>query len=479
MKKVFFNFVYNTGYQILVILIPIITTPYLARIIGADGLGRYSFANAIAYYFVMFVMLGLNNYGNRTIAGVRNDKEVLSKTFCEIYAMQFFTGIVAVISYVFFCIFSPLNNILQWSMLIYVISAIVDINWFFFGLEKFKFIVIRNIIIKILTTICIFVFVREKNDLYLYVCISLIGTLLGNIILWPALMHIIHIRKVKIKEVVKHFKPNLVLFIPIVSVSIYKYMDKIMLGFSCEVDQVGFYENSEKIIQIPIALVNSLGTVMLPKMSNLVATHNNKDEKQYMQISILIAMFCSSSLCFGLMAIAKEFVPLFYGEGYDICIQLFYILLPSCCFIAFASVIRTQYLIPHQKDIIYIKSVILGAFVNFVLNFMLITQLEAIGAAIATLIAEGAVCVYQIIEVRKILNVKEYIKDAIPFMISAIIMFIIIMRMPIFFHNLFLKLLIKVSVGIIIYFIVLFICLQFRKKELEKIKNIVGKIRYY
>jgi Membrane protein involved in the export of O-antigen and teichoic acid len=477
MNSIIKNYIYNTGYQLLTILIPIITTPYIARVIGSSGMGKYTYENSIAYYFVMFIMLGLNNYGNRTIARVRDDKEAMSKNFCEIYLMQMIIGIVVTILYFIFCIISAKNNSLRWIMIIYVFSAVVDINWFFFGLEKFQLIVLRNTIIKIITTICIFTFIREKKDLYLYVIILLSGTFISNLMLWIIVFNNIILIKVRFSNVIQHLKNNLLLFIPIVAVSLYKYMDKIMLGILSEIKQVGFYEYSEKIIQIPMALVNSLGTIMLPKMSNLVVNNRNKDEERYISNSILFAGFSSSSLCFGLMGIAKEFVPFFYGNGYSICVYLFYILLPSCCFIAFANVIRTQYLIPHRMDIIYIKSVILGAIVNFIFNIILILHFQAIGAAIATLMAEILVCLYQAVKLKDILNISQYVKDTIPFITAGIIMLIVLIKIPTLEENLFITIIIKIIVGSITYLTVLRINLQLRKEELKKIRIILSKVK--
>lgn len=475
MKTVLKNFIYNTGYQLLTILIPIITTPYLARIIGAEGIGKYSYANSIAYYFVMFIMLGLNNYGNRTIAGARRDKKDLSKKFHEIYLMQLIIGVCVLTIYVFFCYMFKRNDLIQWLMVIYVLSAIFDINWFFFGMEQFKLTVTRNIIIKLLSTVCIFGFVRDKKDIYIYILISLLSSLISNLVLWTVIFKYVDVTQIRISDSLKHIKPNLILFIPIVAVSLYKYMDKIMLGLMSNMEQVGYYEYSEKIIQIPIALVNSLGTVMLPKMSNIVATGQKSEEKRFLSGSIILAIFCSSSICFGLMGIAKEFVPVFYGSGFDDCVILFYILLPSCCFIAFASVIRTQYLIPHKKDDIYIKSVLLGALVNFVLNIILIKYLNSKGAAIATLVAEMMVCVYQCIKTKQDLDIKRYVKNSIPFVAAGIVMFAIIVSIPIDTIGSLNRMFIKIIIGIIIYFVTLMFLLHFNKNELMKIEKIYRK----
>lgn len=475
MSSVAKNFIYNTGYQILAIIIPIVTMPYLARVIGANGMGQYSYANSIAYYFVMFIMMGLNNYGNRTIAGVRNNRELLSKRFFEIYTMQLIFGLIAVLCYVFYCVTLARSNSLCWPLGLYVISAVLDINWLYFGLERFRFTVTRNTIIKIISTVAIFCLIKNENDLIWYVLIIMMSFVLSNLVLWPALFKEISWCKVCFKDVIKHIKPNLILFIPIIAVSLYKYMDKIMLGSMSSMEQVGYYEYAEKIIQIPIAIVNSLATVMLPRMSNLVAVNNTEKEHQYIKNSIIIAIFLSSSLCFGLMGIAEEFVKVFFGINYMPCILLFYILLPSCCFIAFASVIRTQYLIPHKHDKVFIESVIVGALLNIIVNYLMIPRLQAAGAAVGTLIAEIVVCIYQAVRVRKMINIKEQVQNSIPFILAGVIMFVALNMINIKHVSLYVCILIKVILGVVIYFIVLRCIFVIRNNEYEYIKSLVKR----
>ena len=390
------NLAYNFAYQILAIVLPLITTPYISRVLGPTKVGEYSYSYAIAYYFVMITMLGLNNYGNRSIASVRDNKEELSKTFCSIYCMQLCTGIISLGAYIIYGVFVS-NITMTWITSLYVLSAVFDVNWFFFGMEQFKLTVTRNTFIKLFTTICIFVFVKRQEDVYLYALIMVLGILISQLILWQFLRKYVRFHRVAIKEVTKHIKPNLILFIPIIAVSLYKVMDKIMLGFMTTKTEVGLYESSERIIQIPMALIQSMGTVMLPKMTNLIAKKDEETTKNYFASSIMLVMFLAASMCFGIMGVARYFVPVYYGDGYQKCIELFQILLPSCVFLAFANVIRTQFLIPRKKDGIFISSVIIGAIVNIIINVLLIPKMQSIGAAIGTLVAEIVVCVFQTI----------------------------------------------------------------------------------
>lgn len=444
------NFIYNSMYQVLALILPLITTPYLSRILGADGIGEYGYYFSIAKYFVLFAMLGLNNYGNRTIAAVREDQEKLSKTFSSIYVMQLLFSVAALLLYIMYaCLFNQSKMAI--ALILYVISAGLDINWFFFGLEQFKLTVARNTLIKLLSVACIFAFVKDQKDVYVYGLIMGASFLLSQIAVWPFVKKYTHFVKPTISEILNHIKPNLILFLPVIAVSLYKSMDKIMLGRMTDLKEVGFYQNSEKIIDIPESLIMALGTIMLPRMSNLVAKKDEKTGDKYIYLSILFAAFLSSSIGFGIAGVSPEFVPWYFGKGFEPCISIFAVLAPSTVFIALANVIRTQFLIPQHRDKIYVISVFLGAVVNILMNILLIPYLRATGAAIGTLTAEGVVCIYQFCMVCK---EKDYLKPvirAIPFLLSGIGMFVILKSFSLQFSSELVCIIVKALIGAAIY----------------------------
>ena len=368
------NFIYNAFYQILALITPLVTTPYISRILRPEGIGMYSYGYSVAYYFVMFIMLGLNNYGNRTIASVRDNRFLLSKSFSNIYVMQFCLGILLIFMYMIYCFSLAEEKTVSLILSLYVISGMFDVNWFFYGMEEFNVTVTRNVAVKILTVLAIFWLVRDSGDVYKYCFIMAAGFLISQICVWPFLLNRIDFVKPKWSEARKHIKPNLVLFTTTLAVSLFKIMDKIMLGIMTNSAQVGFYESSEKVINIPIAFVTALGTVMLPRMTNLISNGKEKDSS-FISLSLLFAMVLTCSLCLGIMSISDIFVPLFYGKGYTECTSLFMILLPSCIFLAFANVIRTQYLLPHKMDRIYVTSAFIGATVNIFINILLIRHI--------------------------------------------------------------------------------------------------------
>lgn len=455
MSSVKKNFTYNLIYQVLLILLPLITTPYLSRVLGAEKTGIYSYSYSIAYYFVIFAMLGLNNYGNREISKVRESINDRSKLFWEIYGFQFIVSIVVILLYLVYILFVS-NSVMNWIMLLYVMSALFDINWFFWGLEEFVITVTRNTLIKLLTVIVILLLVKKADDVYIYAITMTGSMLLSPIVLWTYMKKRVVWIRPSWRGIVRHIKPNIILFIPVIAVSLYKVMDKIMLGNMSVLEEVGFYEYSEKVIAIPICCVTALGTVMLPRMSNLVAKNDTRLEASIIHKSIIFGTGLASAMCFGLIGIANVFVPFFFGIGYNKCIYIFYAILPSCVFLAVANVIRTQYLIPHSMDKEYTISLLLGAVSNLIINFILIPRYQSIGAAIGTLVAEATVCVYQLLSVRKKLPVGLMIKDVVWLTLFGLIMMFIVHQLP-FVVSSVITLVIKVIVGIIIFGILLLI----------------------
>ena len=449
-KIIVHNFLYNAIYRILVMFIPLITTPYITRVLGADGLGRYSLSYSIASYFALFILLGVENYGNREIAKVKDNKAHLATTFWGIYGLQLLAASVVFIAYMVYC-FTIANDLrMSIVMILYIISEALNINWAFFGLERFKLITIRNAVIKITSVICIFLFVHSSEDIVKYAMINVVGAFISQCILWLNVKNYIGFQRVQFKSILEHLKPNLQLFIPVIAVSLYTIMDKIMIGLITNNENVGFYEAAEKIVNIPNILVISLGTVMLPRVSNMIASGENSGNKEYLRLSIKFVMFMVSSVGFGIMAIAREFVPLFYGEGYEICCSLFFILIPSRFFMAFANVLRTQYLIPYNKDKTYISSVVAGAAVNLLMNTLLISPFGSVGAAVGTLLAEATVCFVQCFSIRKNINILQLIWTSLPFIFVGVLMFIIVSNIP-FVGNTVLTIAIKVLVGASIY----------------------------
>ena len=460
------NITYNVIYHILVLILPLITAPYISRILGPEGVGIYSYTNSVAHYFVVFAMLGLTKYGNRTIARVRDNKEELSKTFCNLYALQAIVASLALLAYlIYFVGFNEQYRVYFLIQLLNVGSALFNINWFFFGMEKFKLTVTRNAIIKIIATICIFIFVKTPEDLGIYIGITAGSILLSNIILWRFLFRHIKFVKPDFKKILSHIKPLLILFIPVVAVSIYRTMDKIMITLLSDVVQTGIYENADKIVLIPFSIITALGTVMLPRMSNIMAQGNEEKSRLYIRDSMQFVLCLSVAMMFGLAAVGEIFAPLYFGEAFADSGTLIKWLSPVVVIAAWANVIRTQYLIPKGKDKVYVVSVILGAVANLVLNLIFVPRYGALGAVVGTIAAEGSVMLYQSIMTRKELQFSQYFNDNFLFLISGGIMYISLRIISKYIKDGYGELIFLIILGMLIYGIMTFILFYLFKRD--------------
>lgn len=459
------NIAYNFTYQILILILPFITAPYLSRIIGAEGVGIYSFSQSIALYCTYIAMLGLNNYGNRSIAAVQENEKERSKVFFEIYFMQLIMFTISIAIYVAYVIFFSVDKVAAKLMIIWVISSMFDINWFFFGMEQFKITVIRNTCIKILTVICIFIFVRDSTDVYRYIVIMAMGTLLSQCCLWPYMKKFVHYEKPTLSGILSHFKPNLKLFIPVIAASIYTMMGKIMLGYMTDMQEVGFYENADKIIKMIQSLIVAVGTVMLPRMTALFAKSKDQEGGKYLDIAMEAVLIYVSVAIFGVISVADIFTELYFGPGFEKTSILLIYLIPTVLFFGIGNVLRTQYLIPKKLDKIYINSALIGAVLNLITNWILIPMFNSVGAAISTLFAEISVCVYQFYMVRQDVKIRKYILGASSYLLSGLIMYVILKLVPTS-ENIALCLLQKICLGGIVYIVIAGAILLIRRKEI-------------
>lgn len=450
------NVIYSFIYQFLILFLPLVTAPYLSRVIGPNGIGIYSYSYSIALYFSFFTLLGLNNYGNREIASIQNDFKRRSKTFWEIYTMQFLSFLVCLVLYFFYSSYFAIDKKAAIIQGIIIFSSVMDINWFFFGMEKFKITVIRNSIVKLITVICIFTFVKDSDDIYIYIAIMAFGTLISQISLWPFLKTYIQFTRISFKGILKHVKPNLILFVPVISVSIYKIMDKVMLGHLSSIAELGYFDSAEKIINVPIALITAIGTVMMPRVTSLISKNRLEDSRKYLDKTMFLVLAFATGAMIGIISISEQFSVLFYGDLFQRSGVIMDYLSITVLFLAFGNVIRTQFLIPSRKDKIFVTSAILGAFFNFTFNLFLIPRYGAVGAAIGTIIAEFVVCFYQFYFVRKYFPYIRYIKYELLFLFSGTLMYFVVQNIPRVTSD-FLNLFIKIIFGILIYCIIVFL----------------------
>lgn len=447
------NYIYNLLYYFTNIFISIVLLPYVSRVLGSEGVGTYSYTYNIVMYFALFSLLGIKNYGNRLIAGTRDNKEQMSKEFFSLYIVQFIMSLLVIIFYLFYIIFiCKYNKLIAFIQIFYLVASMLNINWFFYGIEKFKVTTITNFLSKLLCFFSILIFVKDPSDTFIYIIIMSLYTVISNLMFIPFLKRDIKFVKVTKEDIVKHIKPCLILFIPEIAVGIYTVLDKIILGSISGVVEVGYFEQALKIINIPLCISEALALTILPKMSNLISNDKGNKVKEYMEYSMQFIMFLIIPIVFGLIFISHDFVLIFLGEEFIKSGLLLKGLTFSILFMTWGSVLRTHYLIPKKKDKIFVISVTLAALVNVLCNILLIPEYASIGAVIATIMAEFTVVLVQTIYLRKKISIIKYFKLIIPFILKSFVMILLINIFNyIKLDNLILKLLLQVGSGIIIY----------------------------
>ena len=405
MKK---NFAYQLVYQILSVVIPLVTTPYIARVLEAEGVGIYSYTYAIANYFVIFGKLGIDMYGNRLIAMQKGDKQKISQKFWDVFCVHLIFAGISLLLYGILIICISENRLILVIQGIYIISQLFNINWFYFGMEQFKITVTRNIIVKVITLICVFLFVKNINDIWKYTLITALGMAVGEAAMWLILPNYVSLCRPKWDEMKKHIKPLILFFIPVAASSIYTMMDKIFIKIFQDAEQVGYYENAEKIVSVGRTVTVALGTVALPRASRLVAERKQNILADTVKESFLIDIWFSIAFAYGIGAVAGDLVPIFLGDKFTDSIPLVYMLIPCIPCWSIANVFRTQYVIPKQKDKIYVHSQIIAAVINFMFNLFCIPIMGTRGAVVGTVIAELIVCVMMVISSKEIINIMQY-----------------------------------------------------------------------
>ena len=426
MKKnsVVTNYLFTVIYQIFAMLTPIITSPFLARTLGAESLGINTYTYSIVYWFILFGMLGISLYGNKEISKCVENREKLSERFWRIFLFQIMNLIIALIIYYFLISFFKPQYfsafLLQGLM---ILTSCFDISWFYNGIENFKKISIRNFFTKILTIICIFLIIRNPSQVYIYICISVLMNAFSNSVMWIGLKKYIDFKKPKFKDIISQYKDTIVLFLPQIATTLYTVFDQTMIGLLySKVDEVTYYNQAHRFINMFLFIITSIGTVMLPR---IVKKRGNGDDTEINKLAnkvFKVAIFISIPMAFGISSIALYFIPWFYPSSFYKVGYLMCMLSPILIFISATNVMGVQYLIALDKNKIYTISVVLGCLANLILNYVLIPQYGAYGAVIASVVTEAFVFVCQYISIKNIFNFEGVFTKFLKYIIESVIM---------------------------------------------------------
>ena len=409
--KVLKNYAYNLSYQLLVIILPIITTPYVTRVFSSTDLGTYGYFNSIVTYFILLATLGVANYGTKEISGHRKD---IRKNFWGIYTLQFGATILSICLYILLCLsLSFMQNPVAYILGLSLVSKGMDISWLFQGLEDFRKITVRNITVKLVGVISIFLFVKSANDLYLYVFLLTIFELLGQFSMWLPAREFIGKPHFDWSYAKQHLKPVVLLFLPQIAISLYVTLDRTMLGALASTKDVGIYDQALKLVNILLTLVTSLGSVMLPRVANLLSTGDHKAVNKMHQMSFLIYNLVIFPIIAGVLIVNDDFVQFFLGQDFQDAKYAIAIMIFRMFFIGWTNIMGIQILIPHNKNKEFMISTTIPAIVSVGLNLLLLPKLGYIGAAIVSVLTEALVWAIQLYFTR------NYLKE-VPFLASTV-----------------------------------------------------------
>ena len=426
-KSIRKNYIYNMLYQVVVLLTPFITTPYLSRVLGAEGIGILSYTQSVVSYFTMFAVMGVTLYAAREISYVQDSPEKRSRLFWEVVIFQLSNTIICSLLYLFFVSLQDSYQAIYYVWIGSIINVAADITWFFTGLEDFGKIVGRNLVMRVLNIIYIFVFVQTSDDLILYAIGIVVLTLLGSISLWSYLPQ--YLVRISWRSVTP-WKNILViwsLFVPTIAIQIYTVLDKTMLGFFTETAvENGYYEQAMKVARIGLMVVTSLGTVMVPRIGACFAKREMEQVRYYMYRGYQFVWCLGILVCFGLIGVADNFVPWFFGDGFLPVADLLKVSALLVLAVGINNVTGVQYLIPTRRQNIFTFTVVAGAGINLILNLILIPKFYALGAVVASVAAETGIAILQFIIVRRELSYKKAIYSSKNYFLAGILMLLVL-----------------------------------------------------
>ena len=447
------NIAISTLYQILLVILPMITAPYIARVLGPDQSGIYDFTNSIQTYFAMFAALGTASYGAREIARVRNDEKMRSVLFWEIELMTVMTSAACIAVWFVFIFFANQYKVIYLVLTMGLFSTMFDISWFFAGMEQFTYTVSKNAVCKLAGVILMFLFVKRPEDLLLYIIIITASTMLGNLSMWlyiPRFVTKVDFKKLRFR---KHFHETLIYFIPSVATSVYTVLDRTLIGtITNNRAENGCYHYTMQIINIMKALTfSSLNMVLGSRIAYLFAEEKYDEIKERIRDSINYILFMGFGICFGLIGVSRRFVPLYLGPGYDRVITMLMLMSPIVIIIGVSNCLGSQYYTPSGNRRLSARFIIIGAIVNFTLNLILIPRFWGYGAIVASLIAETVITVLYFRHCNGYLTAETLFREGWKKLAAGILMLAVIMVVDRRIESNIIALVAEVAVGFTVY----------------------------
>lgn len=453
MKKLVKNYIYNLIYQVFLVIVPLITAPYLAKTLGSKALGIYSYICSVSSIITNLGLIGLNNYGAREVAYSRIEQRKLDKVFADINILRLI--LLLIISIPYWIIILQSSYKLYFSIqYILIFSTFIDTSWLMIGLEEMKIVALRNFAAKLITVIGVFLLVKNSNDLWIYFAIFSVATLVTTLSLIFQLKKYINYEHFDLRNMYKHIKGSFLLFLPQVATIMYLQVDKIMLKAMSDTSQVAFYDQAEKIVSIPLALITALGTVIMPKLATDFRNNHHEEIEKTIQIVIKFSLFASLPMMFGLMSISKTFIPWFLGSEFLPVASAIVIIAPIIVLNSLANISGNQYFTATNQTRIMTISYMAAAIINIILNAILIPKWQYKGAAIATLLSAFISVIIQYSVMRKQISVKKAFLTSTKYLLASLLMFCMCCILRTLGSTWYITLM-QIFIGVLMYIVIL------------------------
>lgn len=419
--KVIKNYIYNFSNQILMLILPFITTPYVTRVFTSSELGSYGYYNSIVSYFALLATLGIGNYAVKEISSNSSNR---SKVFWEIYSLQLVFSFISLGLYILLCLVNnSFHNVIAYILGITLLSRFIDISWLFQGVEDFRSLTFRSVMIKLIGAVSIFVFIKEESDLYLYIFLIVFYELLGQVIMWIPARNWLQKPVFSMKDSIKHLNSVFILFIPQVAMSLYALFDRTLLGALVSTRDVGIFEQGNKLINLLLVVVTTLSGVILPHVSNLISQGKKEKVNQFYEFSFLVYNTVIFPLIAGMLIVNENFVQFFLGSEFQDAKYAIMIMVWKMFFIGWTNIMGIQILIPHNKHKEFMVSTTIPAFFSIACNLVLIPHLGYIGAAITSVLTESVVWCIQLYYTRTYLKEVPILRNMFKIILASVMMY--------------------------------------------------------
>lgn len=476
MNKIVKNYLYNVLYNILVLVAPLVTAPYLARVLGAKQLGIYSYVNSATSIIISISIIGLSSYGSRQIAYVRDNPEKVSQEFWNLMSLRVCLCVLGTVAYFMFACRTEYLPYFCFYYLYYLGNAL-DCTWLFVGTEDMKIPALKNIAAKMIGIIGIFIFVHNQRDLWKYVLLLACATFSGMVLTYPQIKKYCSFRTPDFKSYKKHFIGAVILFLPSLVSTIYLQMDKVMIEWlTGETAQISYYDQAEKIVMIPLTFITVLSTVMMPRIANEFANNNRERITELLTKACRVSLFMAFPLMFGIAGIANCFIPWYLGNEFLSTAKALMILSPIVLSNTLVGISGTQYFIATNQVKILLLSNSLAALLNITVNALLIPKFGYVGAAAATLFSNYTLVIVQYYALSKQLTVKRMFRKTWRYFAASIVMFGAVFGIGSVCPPRPLTTIMQIIAGMIVYFgIMLIIKDDLARESLEQVRRRVKR----